>query len=108
MLITDLILSCAWLVVLLRLVRILNGGGWIAAASCAAYILNANLLFWAASGFEVSLLTFVFLFSLLRVLEDAETNQPRWSTFFLIAIISLVRADASVLSGLLYILALYL
>jgi hypothetical protein len=93
---------------LVRLVRILNGGGWIAAATCAAFILNANLLFWAASGFEVSLLTFLFLFAILRVLEDAKNNQPRWFTFFLIAVISLVRADAAILSGLLYLLALYL
>ena len=107
-LITDLILFCATLVVLLRLVRILKGGVWIATATCAGYILNANLLFWAASGFEVGLLTFVFLFALLRVLEDAERIRPRWSTFFLIAIVSLVRADASILSALLYLLALYL
>jgi hypothetical protein len=107
-LITDLILSCASLVLLIRLVRILNGGAWIAAATAAAFVFNSNLLFWAASGFEVSLLTFLFLFALVMLLEDAQQNRPRWLTYLLIALLSLIRADAAILSGLLYLLALYL
>jgi hypothetical protein len=105
-LITDLLLAAAIIPYLVRLLRLLGGGTAVIVATLAAYILNSNLLFWTASGFEVLFLSFLLLFALVRILEEARQNQPRLLTFFVVAALSLVRADSAILSGLLYALAL--
>ena len=107
-LITDLLLAAAIIPYLVRLIQLLGGGTAVIVATLTAYVLNSNLLFWTASGFEVLFLSFLFLFAMVRILEEARQNQPRLPTFFVVAALSLVRADSAILSGLLYALALLL
>lgn len=107
-LLTNLFLAMATLPVLTKLVLILGGKTLTVAMVLAAFILNENLLFWTAAGFEMTLLTLLFLWSLYRIIQEAKVDHPRLVTFLLIGVISLVRADAVVISMLCYALALIL
>src|SRR5205085_2478656 len=59
-LLTNVALAAATIPLLLLLVRQLRGSPLVGVAVTAAYVLNRNLMFWTASGFESSLLTFIF------------------------------------------------
>ena len=53
-----------------------------------------DLLFWAINGFETTLLTALFLWGLLRALEDARLGQVRVGTCLVAGLLPVVRADA--------------
>jgi hypothetical protein len=106
-LLINLTLAIATLPVLIRLVRCLGGDTPVVVLVTAGFILNENLRFWTAAGFEMTLLIFLFLYALYRIITEADRNRPRLSTFFLIGLIALVRADALVISVLCYVLAFW-
>jgi hypothetical protein len=105
---TNVALAAITIPVLIRLVRTLGGGTLAIIATLGGYVLNQGIMGWAIAGFETPLLTFLLLLAMYRVLHESKLNQPRLPTYFLIATISLVRADAIVLSALLYAVALLL
>ncbi len=107
-LLTNLVLAVATLPVLVKLTRRLGGDTFVVVMVTAGFILNENLRFWTAAGFEMTLLTLLFLGALYRILTEADQDHPRLSTFFLVGLTSLVRADALVLSVLCYAFALLL
>ena len=86
---------------LLRLVRILGGGALAGGFTLLAYVLNRDILFCTTAGFETALLTFLFIWALCRIYEEAGNGSPQFSTYLIIGVMALVRADALILSGLL-------
>ncbi|MCS6907095.1 MAG: hypothetical protein RML93_04320, partial [Anaerolineales bacterium] len=107
-LLTNILLAIALIPVIIRLTRILGGDSFVTAATVAGYVLNEDTMFWTTAGFETPLLSLLFLLAIYRVIKEAQQGKPRLLTFLLVASISLVRADALVLSGLVYLLALLL
>ncbi len=107
-LLTNIMLAAAVIPIMIRLIRVLKGGTLVAVAALTAYVLNRNVMVWATAGFETTLLTLLFLLATLRVVKEAQEERPSLSTFMLIAVMSLVRADAAVLSALLYAIAMAL
>ncbi len=104
-LLTNLALSVATLPYLARLVRLLGGTSPAVAAALALYVLNKSTMAWNTTGVETALLTLLLMVTICRVLAEARRAQPRLLTYLLIAVMSLVRADALVLAGLVYLLA---
>ena len=107
-LLTSVALAAATVPVIVRLVRVLGGGTLATAATLAAYVLSGPAMYWGTDGLETVLLTFVFLVATYRVLQEGAVNKASLPTYLLIATISLVRADAIVLSALLYGVSLFL
>jgi len=107
-LLTNIILTISTIPVIIRIIRVLNGNALIITATLAAYVLNKNVMAWATAGFETPLLTLLFVLSAFRVVKEAQTGKPRLLTFVLIAVVSLVRGDAAILSALLYSLSVLL
>jgi hypothetical protein len=107
-LLTNIILTIATIPIVIRLIRVLNGGALVTAATLVAYVLNKNAMAWTTAGFETTLLTLLFLLSTFRTIKEAQQGKPSLLTFVLIAVMSLVRADAVILSALLYTLSVLL
>lgn len=107
-LLTNIVLAIATIPVIIRFIRILDGGSLVTGATLVGYVLNKNVMVWATSGFETTLLTFLFLLATYRVIREAQQGKPNLLTFLLIASMSLVRADAVILSALLYALSVLL
>ncbi len=107
-LLTNIALAAATIPLIIRFVRILGGGALATVTTLAAYVLNENIMDWGVGGFETTLLTFLFLLVMYRVVQESQLNQPRISTYLFVGIISLVRADAAVLSALLCAVSLLL
>jgi len=107
-LLANVALAIATIPYIARLLRLLGGGRSVLIATMTAYVLSKSLLFWTTSGFETALLTFMFFLSACRIVEESKSNKPKLSTYLLIALMSLVRADAAVLSALLYCASLIL
>ena len=105
---TNLVLAAVTVPVIVRLVRLLGGGALATVASVAGYVLCQDTMYWATSGGESTLLTLLFLWAAYRILRESQLDRPRPTTYLLIAIMSLVRADAVVLCCLLAALALVL
>jgi hypothetical protein len=105
---TNLVLAAATVPVIVRLVRLLGGGALATAASLAGYVLCQDTMYWATSGGESILLTLLFLWAAYRILRESQLDRPRPATYLLIAVMSLVRADAVFLCCLLGALALVL
>lgn len=53
-----------------------------------------DLVFWATNGFETTLLTVIFLWAVLRVLEESRSECVKPGTYLLIGLIPIVRSDA--------------
>ena len=83
------------------LVRLLGGGAWATGATIVAYVLWADASYFATSGMETSLLGFLVVLCVCRILEESRSGTPRAITYLAIGALSLVRADAVILSGLL-------
>ncbi len=77
--------------------------GWLLPALILALALTPDLIYWAANGFETTLLTFLFLGTILLIYDRPE---PHWGAFVLLALIPLVRSDAFYLWGAAALLAL--
>jgi hypothetical protein len=93
-------IAAATVPLIARLVRLLGGGAWATGATLAAYVLGADTSFFATSGLETSLLGFLIVLCVCRILEESRSGRPRASTYLLIGALGLVRADAVILSGL--------
>ncbi len=95
-----------------RLMRKLSPGGILpplaVPALLSALALSYDLARWAIIGLETTLQTVIFLWLLLRVLEEAEARHPRPPTFLLAGMMGVVRVDGLLLAGLLWLLALAL
>jgi len=107
-LLTNIALAVATIPVIIRLVRILGGGTLAITATLMSFVLSRDSMTWTAAGFETAMLTFLFHLTMYRVVQESKLNQPKLSTYLFIAIMSLVRADAAILSGLAYAVSLLL
>jgi hypothetical protein len=105
---TNIALALATVPVIVRLVRVMGGRTLAATASLACYTLNTSIMYWTTSGYETTLLSFLFLLTTYRVLRESQLDQPKLTTYLLIGIMALVRSDAIVLSGLLVLLSFLL
>jgi hypothetical protein len=104
-LIANVLIFAATAPLLGWLVRLLGGGAFATGATLLAYVIWADASYFAKSGMETSLLGFLVLLCVCRVLEESrsgsEAGKPRAFTYVLIGTLGLVRADAVILSGLL-------
>lgn len=94
-------LAAASVPVLVSLVRQMGGGSLAILASIGGFILSKHIMFWTTEGVEVPLLILLTLVGMSRVIVEARSGTVRLSTYCIISIISLVRADGFVLSVLL-------
>jgi hypothetical protein len=104
-LLTNLVLSVATIPYVARLVRLLGGTSLGVAAALTLLVFNKSLMAWNTTGVETALLAFLVTLTIARVIAEARADHPRLLTYVLIAVMSLVRADALVLAGLVYGLA---
>jgi hypothetical protein len=88
------LLAGAVLLVAARLLRLLGARDVGAFAALVTMAVSTDLLFWAINGFETTLLTAVFLWSLARALEEAPGAGVRWTTYLLAGLLPVIRADA--------------
>lgn len=107
-LLINLALAIATLIVIVRLITVFNGGLFVTIATLASYIINRNIMTWAVNGLETTLLTFLLLFAIYRIIWDVNNGQPTLTTNLLIATLSLVRTDAIIYSALLYLISILL
>ncbi|MBN1779919.1 hypothetical protein JW948_02240 [bacterium] len=107
-LILNLLISIGALLLLHRLLCALRCRDWVKAGVLLAFILNRDLLFMTMAGFEIPLMILVLLWSLNRIVREAEQGAPGFLTCFLIGVLAVIRSDAFVLSGLLFLFALLL
>lgn len=107
--IVSWLLACWTIVLTARLLRALVPRDDMAlAAVLLTLALCADLVFWAANGFETTLVTAVFLWALVRILDEAEREAPRVATFGLIGLLPILRSDAYHLWAVLILVALAL
>src|SRR5215213_8933952 len=99
-LLANVAIGAATVPLIVRLVRLLDGGAWVCAATVAAYVLGVDTLVYGTNGLEATLFGLFLVFCVCRVLEEARSGSPRVATYLAIGIMGLVRADAAVLSGL--------
>jgi hypothetical protein len=69
-------------------------------------ILIVDLARWTTIGLETPLLTAVFLWLLIRILDEAAVNRPRAATFIMAGILGLIRVDGPLPALLLCLIAL--
>jgi hypothetical protein len=93
------ITACAALALAWRLLSTLGVHGGARSAAILAFALATDFLFWAVNGFETTLLTAVFLWALVRALDEAEHGTARALTFVIAGGLPLIRADAIDLTG---------
>lgn len=93
--------------VLLKIIDSLKLGLLIKLFSSIALMLNVNYLAWSKSGFETSLLALVILIAIYVILGDIKSGKPRLLTFFIISLISLIRADGIIFTLLLFVIYLF-
>ena len=106
MLTINVVLAGLVLVQTTRLARRLapKPGLWLLAALITLVIV-VDLARWTTIGLEVPLQTAVFLWLLIRVLDESTVNRPRPSTFFMAGLLGLIRVDGPVLAFLLCLVA---
>jgi len=91
-------IACAVLVLSIRLRRQLAGSHvWADAALLLMLAMNADVVFWAANGFETPLLTALLLWLLTRVIDETESGAVRPDTMLAAGALVLVRSDAHLL-----------
>lgn len=99
---TNIVLSLACIPILIKIIRLLEGGTFAVVATLVTYIFSLNIMGWATAGAETVLLSFLFLLSLARVLQDIQQQQVSLTTCLIIGIMTLVRSDAILLAAMLY------
>jgi hypothetical protein len=107
-LLTNIALAVATIPLIIKMVQILGGDTLSSAAALAGFALNQHIVHWMTSGNETTLFTFFLLLAMYRVIQDSQLGQPRLSSYLFIAVLPLIRADAIVLSVLLYAVSLRL
>lgn len=83
----------------------LKPGVWLL-AGLLTLIVVVDLARWTVIGLEVPLLTAVFLWLLIRVLDEGEQKRPQAATFFLAGLLGLIRIDGPLLAAILCLIAL--
>jgi hypothetical protein len=68
--------------------------------------LSVDVLYWAANGFETTLLTALFLWAILRTLEEADGGAFRAGTCLLAGLLPVVRSDAADLTLIVIVIGL--
>jgi len=107
-LLANLLIAAATIPYLVRMVRLLGGGGFAVGMTLVAFVLSKPIFVWGVSGFEATLLGLLVVVALVRILEDADRGRAAPTTVVIIAAVSLVRADALVLAALLYVVLVWL
>ncbi len=79
-------------------------GIWLLGALISLVVV-VDLGRWTTIGLEVPLQTAVFLWLLIRVLDEAAENRPRLLTFFLAGLLGLIRVDGPLLAGIVCLVA---
>ncbi|MES2682078.1 MAG: hypothetical protein V4650_01035 [Pseudomonadota bacterium] len=97
MLLLSIGVGLALVVLTQRLVRLLGGGDWAAAASVALLVFAPYALALASAGWESVPLAGLTLWCLCRILEE-HGKAPRLGTGLLLGLIATVRADAATIS----------
>ena len=91
-------LACAVLALAVRLRRQLAGpDAWADAAVLLMLAMNADVVFWAANGFETPLLTALLIWLLTRVSSETERGTVAAGTMLATGALLLVRSDAYLL-----------
>jgi hypothetical protein len=85
--------------------RLVPKPGLALLAALLTLVIIVDLARWTTIGLEVPLQTALFLWLVLRVLDEAESGRPRPSTFLFAGLLGLVRVDGPLLAGLLCLLA---
>jgi arabinofuranosyltransferase len=102
-------LGCAVLLLAARLLETLDITDALPVfAALTALALSIDLLFWAINGFETTLLTALFLWCVLRALDDGARGQLSGWTCLLAGLLPIVRADAIDLTAAVIITAVVL
>ena len=87
-------LACLVLLLAWRLMQRLMGEPGIAgAAGLLVLAVSHELLFWSMHGFETTLLTALFLWSIGRLLDEVERGSFRVLTFVAVGLLPVVRSD---------------
>ena len=90
----NVILGVCVLVLTARLSRVLAPGAALATpATLLALVISADLGMWAVIGWEFTLQTVLFIWLVLRVLNEARINQPSPFTFLLAGVLGIIRVD---------------
>jgi hypothetical protein len=88
------LLACGVVLLAERLTRQLLPGDTLAPLFVLIVLaLCDDLLFWAVNGFDTTLVMFVFLLAIVRLLEE-RNGTPRPWTYVLLALLPIVRSDA--------------
>jgi len=92
------LLACLVLILAVRLRRMLAGpNAWADLALLSMLAVNADVVFWAANGFETPLLTAVLLWLLTRVLAESERNGATPLTLLASGALATIRSDGHLL-----------
>jgi hypothetical protein len=92
------LLACAGLLLTARLRRRLAPRDpWIEAVLMLVLALHADVVYWAANGFETPLLTALLLWLLIRVIDESASGGVRASTMLAAGALAVVRSDAHLL-----------
>jgi arabinofuranosyltransferase len=103
------LLACAVLLLAARLrQRIAPPDSWADAVLMLVLALHADLVYWAANGFETPLLTALLLWLLLRVIDESASGGVRASTMVAAGTLAVVRSDAHLLVAAVVVAALVL
>ncbi len=105
-LIINVVLAGFVLVLITRLANRLvhKPGIWLLAALITLVVV-VDLARWTTIGLEVPLQTAVFLWLLVRVLDEGVVNRPRPTTFFMAGLLGLIRVDGPLLALTLCLIA---
>lgn len=96
-----------WLAVQLMQRLVPQVGMAVPAALLALAFVN-DFFRWTVIGLEIPLQTALFLWLLLRVMDEAKVGRPKAMTFLAAGLLGIVRVDGVVLAGLLSLLAFFL
>jgi hypothetical protein len=88
-------LGCAVLLLAVRLLSALGVNSALGTLTAVGTLaLSEDLLFWSINGFETTLLTALFLWGLLRAMDDGTHGEFRVGTCLIAGLLPVVRADA--------------
>ena len=104
--ITNVLLTVATVPLVMKIMKLLNGGAFESVFAAAAFILNMDVMSCSLDGFEAVPIMFVATLSIYLIIKDARSDRVNPTTFILIPLISLLRADGLVISLILWGLAL--
>lgn len=74
-LLTNILLAISTLPILIHPTRILGGDSTLVAAVLIGYVLNKNTMAWTTSGFETTLLTFLLLLAIYRIIKETQQKK---------------------------------